>query len=78
MALLLQALLRDRGHYWRPELLRAGTRKILVDRPDAGTGVSFVYLTGGIDRDILRLGRRMTAVSALAAAVGTGRSPGLR
>jgi CubicO group peptidase (beta-lactamase class C family) len=34
---------------------------------DPGTGLSFVYLTNGLDRNVIRQGRRDTALSSLAA-----------
>jgi CubicO group peptidase (beta-lactamase class C family) len=34
---------------------------------DPATGLSFAYVTNGLDRDPLRQGRRGTAVSSLAA-----------
>jgi CubicO group peptidase (beta-lactamase class C family) len=34
---------------------------------DPATGLSFAYLTNGFDRDVIRQGRRITALSSLAA-----------
>jgi CubicO group peptidase (beta-lactamase class C family) len=42
---------------------------------DPATGLSFVYLTNGLDRNIIRLGRRGTALGSLAALCATPLSP---
>ncbi|HEX9548916.1 MAG TPA: serine hydrolase domain-containing protein, partial [Acidimicrobiales bacterium] len=42
---------------------------------DPATGLSFVYLTNGMDRNIIRLGRRGTALGSLAALCATPLSP---
>lgn len=66
LAIYYQALLANDGERWDPAVLRAGTGEVLNDFPDSG--ISFAYLTNGLDAHVLREARRKVGLSARAVA----------
>ena len=64
------ALLRGFGHGQSPRTFGHDGAGGQIAWADPDTGVSFCYLTNGLDADVIREARRKIGISSRAAAVG--------